>query len=70
MHTKIDIDTDLLTAALLATGLKTKREVGHEGLARLIADAQRVNLLQFDGQIAFAADYDYKALRQGGDDRR
>lgn len=64
MHINLNIDDELLAAAQRATGLKSKRAVVNEALRRLVAEQERVNLLELEGQFQFAPDYDYKALRQ------
>ena len=70
MHTNIDIDVQLLASAQRVTGLTSKRAVVHEALSRLVAESERVSLLELEGQIVFAPNYDYKSLRQTDDASR
>lgn len=63
MRTTIVLDDDLMAEALRLSGIKTKKELVREALRVFIASKKRKNLLDLRGQIEFAPDYDYKALR-------
>jgi len=45
--------------------LKTKKDVVNLALQEYVSNHSRKNLLDLFGQIQFADDYDYKALREG-----
>ena len=63
MRTNIQLDDDLVTEARRLTGIRTKRELVHQALELLVATKRRRSLLDLDGKIQFAPDYDYKRLR-------
>jgi Arc/MetJ family transcription regulator len=63
MRTNIVLDDDLLAEAIRVTGLKTKKDVVHEGLRLLVATKKRKSLLDLKGKIELAPRYDYKSLR-------
>jgi Arc/MetJ family transcription regulator len=63
MRTNIVLDDDLLAEAIRVTGLKTKKDVVHEGLRLLVATKKRKSLLDLKGKIELAPGYDYKSLR-------
>ena len=64
MRTNIDLDDKLLAEAARLSGIKTKKDLVHEALRVLIATRKRKSLLDLQGKIEFAPDYDYKALRE------
>jgi len=67
MRTNIVIDDDLMKAALLATGAKTKREVVEMGLKRLVRLGEQAKLKELEGILKWEGDPDaWKTL----DDRR
>lgn len=64
MRTNIELDDDLVDEARRLTGIGTKRALVEEALRVLIASRSRRNLLDLEGKIAFADDYDYRRLRE------
>jgi Arc/MetJ family transcription regulator len=58
MTTNIAIDENLITAALKATGLKTKREAIELGLRTLVRLHQQAKLRQLRGKLAWEGDLD------------
>ena len=57
MRTNIDIDDDLMAAALAATGIKTKREVVELALTRLLEIEGQKGILNLKG-IGWVGDLD------------
>jgi len=64
MRTNIVLDDRLVAEAQRLTGITTKRALVDEALRVLIATRKRRSLLELQGKIRFAEDYDYKALRE------
>ncbi len=64
MRTNIVLDDKLVAEAQRLTGITTKRALVDEALRVLIATRKRRSLLELEGKIRFAEDYDYKALRE------
>jgi Arc/MetJ family transcription regulator len=64
MRTNIVLDDRLVAEAQRLTGITTKRALVDEALRVLIATRKRRSLLELEGKIRFAEDYDYKALRE------
>ncbi len=63
MRTNIDIDDDLLAAAMAATGLPTKKATVEQGLRRLVQmHDQQEAINQMAG---FGWDGDLDAMREG-----
>ena len=58
MRTNIDIDDDLMAAALDATGLHTKREAVEFGLKTLVRLKQQGDLRQLKGKLDWVGDLD------------
>ena len=58
MTTNIAIDEDLITAALRATGLKTKREAIELGLKTLVRLHQQAKIRQLRGKLNWEGDLD------------
>lgn len=58
MTININIDEDLITAALHATGLKTKREVIELGLKTLARLHQQAKIRQLRGKLMWEGDLD------------
>jgi Arc/MetJ family transcription regulator len=65
MRTNIVIDDDVMQKAMSISRLKTKKEVVDRALREFVAIHSRKDLLDLRGQIQFADNYDYKALREG-----
>lgn len=69
MRTNIVLDDALVRRAMKLTGARTKREVVHVALARLVESHSRKNLLELAGTLDAPSDFDHKALRGArGDD--
>ena len=64
MRTNIELDDDLVEEAFRLTNLRTKKDLLNLALQELIRSRKKRNLLDLSGQIQFAPDYDYKALRE------
>lgn len=58
MRTNIVIDDKLMTDALKATGLGTKKEVVEQGLKLLIQRSQQQEIRKLRGQIKWEGDLD------------
>lgn len=63
MRTNIDIDDDLLSRAMAATGLSTKRATVEEGLRLLVRVRKQVKALEDLKGLGWAGDL--KEMRQG-----
>lgn len=63
MRTNIVLDDALVAEALRLSGIKSKKDLIDEALRAFIAAKKRKNLLDLQGKIQFAPDYDHKALR-------
>ena len=63
MRTNIDIDNDLLIAAMAAAGLKTKKATVEEALRRLVRNHQR--RAAFAELTGLGWDGDLAAMREG-----
>lgn len=66
MRTNIVLDDEMVSEAMELTGIQTKRALVEEALRVLIEVTKRRSLLDLEGKIEFAPDYDYKALRERG----
>jgi Arc/MetJ family transcription regulator len=64
MRTNIVIDDDLMSEALKATGLSTKREAVELGLRTLVRLSEQEAIRQFRGRLAWEGDLD--AMRTDG----
>lgn len=64
MRTNIEIDDDLLNAAMSVTGLATKRATVEEALRRLVLDHRRRRALEQAAGIGW--DGDLEVMRSGG----
>lgn len=60
----IDIDDNLMKQALQISGLKTKKDVVEQAMFEFIERRTRKDLRDLRGNIKFADDYDYKAMRE------
>lgn len=58
MRTNIVIDDNLMNSTLLATGLKTKREVVELGLRTLLQLRQQEEIKRFRGKLDWQGDLD------------
>lgn len=58
MRTNIDIDDDLMSDALRATGLKTKKDAVELGLRTLIELNKQAAIKNFRGKLAWSGDLD------------
>jgi len=63
MRTNIEIDNDLLAAAMKATGQKTKKATVEEALRRLVLQDRR--LAAFDDVAGLGWDGDLDEMREG-----
>ncbi len=64
MRTNIVIDDDLMSEALRATGIRTKREAVELGLKTLLRLSKQENIRRFRGKLAWTGDLD--AMRMDG----
>ena len=64
MRTNIILDDSLVQEAFKYSGLNTKKELIHLALKEFVERRRRLNLLDLEGKIQFAKDYDYKRLRE------
>lgn len=63
MRTNIEIDDELLAAAMAAAGLSTKRATVEEALRRLVQRRQRMDALTDMAGLGWHGDLD--AMREG-----
>ncbi len=63
MRTNIVLDDTLVKEAMMLSGAKTKKELISNALREFVTARKRLNLLDLDGKIKFAENYDYKALQ-------
>lgn len=64
MRTNIDIDDRLMRDAMVATKLKTKKEVVHVALRELIRLSRQKNILRLRGNTKWDGDLDeMRAMR-------
>ncbi|MEG4576709.1 type II toxin-antitoxin system VapB family antitoxin [Microcoleus sp. N3A4] len=64
MKSPLELDEELVKEAFRLTNFKTEKELIDFALQELIRTRKKRNLLDLSGQIQFAIDYDYKALRE------
>jgi len=57
-RTNIELDVDLINAALKATNCKTIKDVVHYSLLEVIKMAKRKNMLKFKGKVEWEGDLD------------
>jgi Arc/MetJ family transcription regulator len=67
VRTNIEIDDVLMSEALRASGLPTKKAVVEEALRQLVRRRAVDGIRSLRGTIDFWDDYDYKAMRQAHD---
>jgi Arc/MetJ family transcription regulator len=65
MRTNIEIDDELIQAALRVSGLKTKRAVVEAGLRMLLRLKRQEDILRLVGKVHWEGNLDES--RQGGD---
>jgi Arc/MetJ family transcription regulator len=58
MRTNIVIDDELMTSAIQATGLKTKREAVEQGLKLLVQQGQQKKIRKLRGKLNWEGDLD------------
>jgi Arc/MetJ family transcription regulator len=63
MRIEIELDDDLVKEAMRVSGIADLEELIREALRALIGQKRRKSLLDLEGKIEFAPDYDYKVLR-------
>lgn len=64
MKITLNLDDTLVNEALQLTNVATQEELINLALQELVRSRRRKNLLDLAGQIQFAKDFDYKALRE------
>lgn len=64
MQITLNLDDSLLNEAFQLTNLANQEEVINLALQELVRSRRKKNLLDLAGQIQFAPDFDYKALRE------
>jgi Arc/MetJ family transcription regulator len=64
MKSPVELNEELVKEAFGLTNFKTEKELINFALQELIRTHKKRNLLDLSGQIQFATDYDYKALRK------
>lgn len=67
MRTNIEIDDDLMAAALRATGLKTKRAAVEEGLRLLVKLRSQQQVDRLFGKLRWEGDLERSRLGRGAD---
>jgi len=65
MRTNIVLEDKLVKEAMKLARIKTKKELVNQALKEFVENRKRLNLMDIFGKIAFAKNYNYKALRQG-----
>jgi len=70
MPTNLAIEDALLTKALKAGGLRTKKETVTKALEEFIQRRQQRKILRAMGSIEFHEGWDYKADREDRESRR
>lgn len=64
MQITLDLNETLLNEALQLTNASTQEELVNLALRELVRSRRKKNLLDLAGQIRFAEDSDYKAIRE------
>ena len=64
MRTTVDVDEQLITAAMQLTGAHTKSEVVYIALQELVRSRRNKTLTDLAGKIRFRSDFDHKAMRK------
>jgi Arc/MetJ family transcription regulator len=65
MRTNIVLDETLVKEAMRLSRTKTKKELVNRALKEFVENRKRLNLMDLEGKIEFAKNYNYKALRIG-----
>jgi len=65
MRTNIVLDDSLVREALKLGRMKTKKGLVSQALKEFVENRKRLNLIDLEGKIEFAKNYNYKALRIG-----
>ena len=64
MRTTIDVDENLLNAAMKLTGARTKSEAVRIALQELVRSRTKKHLLDLAGKIQFTRGFGHKAFRK------
>jgi Arc/MetJ family transcription regulator len=64
MRTTVDLDEQLLDAALHLTGARTKSEVVNLALQELVRSRKKKRLTDLAGKIRFIGSFDQKSMRK------
>jgi Arc/MetJ family transcription regulator len=64
MRTTVDLDQELLDAALHLTDARTKSEVVHIALQELVRSRKKKRLIDLAGKIRFIGSFDDKSMRK------
>ena len=64
MQITLNLDESLLNEALQLTQMSNQEELISLALQEFVRSRRKKNLLDLAGQIQFAPDFDYKALRE------
>jgi Arc/MetJ family transcription regulator len=64
MRTTVDVDEQLITAAMQLTGARTKSEVVHLALQELVKSRKKKQLLDLAGKFRFSSGFDHKTMRK------
>lgn len=64
MQITLNLDEALLNEAFQLTNLTNQEDLVNLALQELVRSRRKKNLLDLAGQIQFASDFDYKALRE------
>ena len=64
MRTNIELDDELIKAAMALTGVRTKKEIVHLALEEFVRARKKKNLLDLAGRIHLRRGFDHKRLRK------
>jgi hypothetical protein len=64
MATNLSIDNELLNTALIAGGLKTKKDTVNLALKEFIKRRKTAEIISLFGTIEYDTDYNYKEARR------
>ena len=70
MATNLDIENDLLEAAMRAGGHKTKKAAVTQALMEYVRKRDQASVVELFGTIDFHEDYDYKRERSRDSNQR